>query len=228
MAVLAVFIHNRNAGRECECPGTAFCLTGSYKCPFHKPTAEKHLNYAFRIVEHFLIKRVLVPPGLPLTCILNQASTSSRSTFIDNCRCLSSEGVVLHRLSEDTCFLFSFWSADLLVTNVVFHFQVWTVVAWLMFSCLPFVFILQVCCDGLLLGLRSWRKTQVSAAGAMSNWISCSIRSLRLKLQKKIQFTDWEKAWHTSAAPCITQTHTHDVYKASTKGRKHFFQNTVP
>lgn len=50
---------------------------------------------------------------------------------------------------------FSLQSAGFLVANAVFHFQVGTVVAWLMFSCLPSVFVLQFCCDGLLLGPRS-------------------------------------------------------------------------
>jgi len=132
------------------------CLTCSSKSPSCKPTT---LNYTFIIVEQFLTNYVLLPLGLPLACILNQTGTFGHSTFIDHFGCLSFEGVVQHRASEDTGFLFFLWSAGFWVANAVFRSQVGAVVTWLMFSCLPSVFVLQVCCDGLLLGPRSWRKT---------------------------------------------------------------------
>lgn len=160
---------------------------------------------------------IFLPHGLPLTCILSMHFQSQHvywSFQVSFFFWSSCSAWCIRRYR----FLFSLHSAGFSVANAGFHFQVGMMVSWFTFSYLLFVFAVQVCCDGLLLGLRSWRKTQVSAAGAMSNWISCSIGSLRLKLQKKIQFTDWEKAWHTSAAPCITRTRTRDVYKATLKG----------
>lgn len=135
-----------------------------------------------------------------------QVSVCSRS---DSAQCIRKRRVP---------FLF-LWLPGFLVPNVVlfFIFRLGTVVAKCVFSCLLFVF--QVCCDGLLLGPRSWRKTQVSAAGAMFNWIPCSIGSLRLKLRgKRFNSLTGKKAWHTFAAPCITRTRTRDVYKATLKG----------
>lgn len=162
---------------------------------------------------------VLLPPGFSLTRILNQTSTCCHSAFLDHFGCLSSEGVVQHHVLEDPELFFSPWSAGFLVANaVIFIFGLGQRSPGLPSHVFRLSRVSQVCCDGLLLGPRSRRKTQVSAAGAMSNWISCSVGSLRLKLRKKMQFTDWEKAWHTSAAPCITRTCTRDVYKATLKG----------
>lgn len=137
---------------------------------------------------------VLLPPGLPLTCILNQNSASSHGVFIDRSRCLSAAGVIQHSVSENSGFLFSSSGCQAFLCQMLCCFSFSGLGLWLPsvcshVFCLSSRFAVMACCWALDPEERPKFQqlvqclTEFHAALGAYVW-NCG---------EKIQFTDWEE-----------------------------------